>query len=99
MTEALVETVDVEKLFPLTQSLADTLAGREKHVIHAVDGVSLQVQKGEAVGFIGESGSGKTTPGWLIARVHDATGGEILFEGVDTPTVKGGDRHARPKEI
>ena len=59
MTEALVETVDVEKLFPLTQSLADTLAGREKHVIHAVDGVSLQVQKGEAVGLIGESGSGK----------------------------------------
>ena len=79
MSEVLLETVDLVKHFPLTQALADTFARREKDVIHAVDGVSLQLGASETLGLIGESGSGKTTLGWLAARLHEPTSGTLRF--------------------
>jgi len=82
-TLPLVETVGLEKHFPLTRTAGEVIAGRSRRVIHAVDGVTLQVMPGETVGLIGESGSGKTTLGWVIARLHDPTGGALRFEGRD----------------
>jgi len=79
----LVETVNLEKHFPLTRTATEVFAGRSRRVIHAVDGVTLSVMPGETVGLIGESGSGKTTLGWVIARLHDQTGGTLRFEGQD----------------
>lgn len=89
MTQPLVEVRDLKKHFPLTQPLLQTLRRAPKDVIHAVDGVSLDIQPGEALGLIGESGSGKTTLGWLIARLHDATSGTIRLDGVDITRLKG----------
>ncbi len=83
MTEALLETQDLVKHFPLTRSVGDFLRRRTGDVIHAVDGVSLQLFPAETMGLIGESGSGKTTLGWLAARLHDPTSGKILFHGKD----------------
>ena len=57
--------------------------------IHAVDGVSLNVAERETLALIGESGSGKTTFGWLVARLHDATGGTIRFRGEDITRLTG----------
>jgi oligopeptide transport system ATP-binding protein len=99
MNDVLLETIDLEKHFPLTQSFADTLTRREKPVIHAVDGVSLQIQRGEALGLIGESGSGKTTLGWLVARLHDSTAGRILFEGNDISSLRGRNLQVLRREI
>ncbi|MCI4329173.1 MAG: ATP-binding cassette domain-containing protein, partial [Thermoplasmata archaeon] len=79
----LFEAVAVEKRFPITKSLADYAYGRKARAIHAVDGISLYIAPGETLGLIGESGSGKTTFGWLVARIHDSTGGRLLFEGKD----------------
>ncbi len=89
MNGPLVETADLVKHFPLTQSLGDTLARREKEFIHAVDGVSLRVEPRETVGLIGESGSGKTTLGWLIARLHEPTSGVLRFDGRDITHSRG----------
>lgn len=89
MTKPLVEVRDLTKHFPLAQSLLDTLGRREKEVIHAVDGVTLQIRPGEALGLIGESGSGKTTLGWLVARLHEPTSGSILFDGTDVTHLAG----------
>jgi oligopeptide transport system ATP-binding protein len=86
---ALLETEAIEKLFPVTPSLADTLRRAPARAVHAVDGVSLTVREGETVGLIGESGSGKTTLGWLIARLHEPTGGTIRFAGQDVTYLKG----------
>jgi oligopeptide transport system ATP-binding protein len=87
----LLETQGIEKLFPVTPSLADTLRRARPRAVHAVDGVSLTVNEGETVGLIGESGSGKTTLGWLIARLHEPTGGAIRFAGVDVTHLRGTD--------
>jgi oligopeptide/dipeptide ABC transporter ATP-binding protein len=85
----LLETRNLVKHFPLTRSLRDYLGGGEPLAIHAVDGVSLTVRPNEAVGLIGESGSGKTTLGSVVARLHDPTSGEILFEGQDISKLSG----------
>ncbi|HII41291.1 MAG TPA: peptide ABC transporter ATP-binding protein, partial [Thermoplasmata archaeon] len=61
MTQALVEIRGLTKHFPLTRPVQDVLARRPREAIRAVDGVSVNVRKGEALGLIGESGSGKTT--------------------------------------
>jgi peptide/nickel transport system ATP-binding protein len=89
VTEPLVEVDHLVKWFPLTRSFSEYFTGGEKLAIHAVDGVSLTVAAGETVGLIGESGSGKTTLGWLVARLHDPTGGTLRFDGVDITRLRG----------
>lgn len=49
--------------------------------VHAVDGVSLSIQKGQSLGLIGESGSGKSTFGKLVTKLEKPSGGEIRFLG------------------
>ena len=54
-----------------------------KRAIPAVKDVSFRLPKGKTLGLVGESGSGKTTVGLTLMRLHDATSGEVLFEGRD----------------
>ena len=51
--------------------------------LKAVKGASFRVAKGKTLGVVGESGSGKTTVALLVARLHQATGGEVRFDGRD----------------
>lgn len=52
-------------------------------ILHAVDNVSFSIERGTTMGLVGESGCGKSTIGRLIAGLHEATSGEILFNGHD----------------
>jgi oligopeptide/dipeptide ABC transporter ATP-binding protein len=79
VTEPLLEVRDLTKHFPLYQPWLAGLARRRVGTVVAVDGVSFDVAKGEALGLVGESGCGKTTTARLILRALKPTRGEILF--------------------
>jgi oligopeptide transport system ATP-binding protein len=95
----LLQTVDLEKQFPLARTLTETVRRSPARAVHAVDGVSVSVRAGETLGLIGESGSGKTTLGWLLARLHEPTGGKILFEGKDITALKKTELRAWRKNV
>lgn len=58
-------------------------------ILKAVNGVNLDIYKGETLGLVGESGCGKSTLGRTIIKIYDATAGEIDFEGKDITKLKG----------
>src|SRR4051812_22455493 len=58
-----------------------------KRAVPAVKKGSFRLPKGKTLGLVGESGSGKTTVGLTLMRLHDATSGEVLFEGKDLLTL------------
>jgi oligopeptide/dipeptide ABC transporter ATP-binding protein len=75
----LLEVRDLVKHFPITGGLL----GREVAKVHAVDGVSFTVRKGETLGLVGESGCGKSTTGRVILRLIEPTAGKVYFDGQD----------------
>ncbi len=78
-TAALLEARGLVKHFPLQGGLW----GRARGQVHAVDGVDLDIGRGETLGLVGESGSGKTTTGRCLVRLIEPSAGSIRFDGVD----------------
>lgn len=52
-------------------------------VLKAVDGLNFFIREGETLGLVGESGCGKSTAGRTIIRLYEATGGEVIFDGIN----------------
>jgi len=61
---------------------------RQVGAVHAVDGVSFDVKRGETLGLVGESGCGKSTTGRAILQLYKPTAGEVLFEDSDLVKLK-----------
>jgi oligopeptide transport system ATP-binding protein len=80
MSEPLLEADSLVKHFPVRSTAFRSGAGE---VVHAVDGVSLEVRRGETLGIVGESGCGKSTLGRMLVRLHEPTSGSVRFEGSD----------------
>ena len=84
-SKAFIQIRNIKKTYSINNGL--------KHQqIKAVDGVSLDVYKGETLGLVGESGCGKSTLGRVILRLIEKTSGDIIFDGQDICSLK-------PKEL
>jgi peptide/nickel transport system ATP-binding protein len=76
--EPLLRLVNAKKYFPITRGI---IIQRRVGNVHAVDGVDLEVNPGETLGLVGETGCGKSTTGRLITKLYDVTDGEVWFDG------------------
>ena len=87
MTEPLLRVQNLVKHFPVKGGLFK----REVERVHAVDGVTFDIKKGETLGLVGESGCGKSTTGRCILRLIEPTSGEVWFDGSSVTALERGE--------
>ncbi len=79
----LLEVFDLVKHFRLRQTLARRIVRKPPQIVHALNGVTFTVARGETLGIVGESGCGKSTLARCLVRLLEADRGEIRFDGLD----------------
>lgn len=77
----LLEVKNLKVEFSIRQGFFKEYIKREKKIVHAVNGISFNIGRGEIVSLVGESGSGKTTTGRAILQLVQSSDGELLFNG------------------
>jgi oligopeptide transport system ATP-binding protein len=78
--EVLVDVRGLKMYFPVRRGLIfDRVVGH----VHAVDNLNFQVQRGETLGLVGESGCGKSTTGRAVLQIYQPTAGSVTYRGVD----------------
>ena len=88
MSEVLLDVKGLKKYFSTKRGL-----------LHAVDDVTFTIEKGKTLGVVGESGCGKSTTGRAILRLHEPTGGQVLFEGQDVAKLSPAELRHKRKEM
>src|SRR6187431_1118529 len=84
MNKPLLRVTDLHRAFDVSRPwLNRVLEGAPRTLLHAVDGVSFTINRGETLSLVGESGCGKSTVARLICGLYAPTRGSILFDGVD----------------
>ena len=84
----LIAVEDLVVRYPVARGLGGALARRPKRFVHAVEGVSFTVKRGELVALVGESGCGKTTTAQAVLRLVEPVSGRIEFDGSDITTLQ-----------
>ncbi|MCE5202488.1 MAG: ATP-binding cassette domain-containing protein [Synergistaceae bacterium] len=82
-SEYILEVCDLVQSFDQPHGILDRLTGRTKKVVHAVNGVSFNLKRGEVFSLVGESGCGKSTTARTIVRLLEPKAGRVVFDGED----------------
>ncbi len=93
--DVILHVEDLVMHFPIKRGVVQRTVG----YVHAVDGVTFDVYRGETLGLVGESGCGKTTTGRTILQLYKATGGKVVFEGKDLLKLKSEEMRQARRQI
>lgn len=94
--DVLVDVRGVKVHFPIKRGVIfDKVVGH----VYAVDGVDLQIRRGETYGLVGESGCGKSTLGKAILNLEPPTEGSVILDGTDIASLRGEELRRRRKDI
>ena len=94
--DVLVDVKGVKVHFPIKRGVIfDKTVGH----VYAVDGIDLQIKRGESYGLVGESGCGKSTFGRALLRLEEPTEGTVIFDGVDVASLKGEELRRKRKDM
>ena len=97
-SEPLLRVEGLEKYYESESDFIDRLLGRQQKV-KAVDGVSFEINEGETLGLVGESGCGKSSIGRSILRLREPTAGSVYFKGQDITTLSDSELRDLRKEM
>ena len=95
MNAPLLDVRNLAKTFPIRSGLLQRQTGG----VHAVDGVDFQIDAGETLGLVGESGCGKSTTGRCVLRLIEPTSGDVNFDGKDVRSLGGNALRALRRDI
>ncbi|GAB2568877.1 ABC transporter ATP-binding protein [Microlunatus antarcticus] len=95
-SDVLLRVENVVKEFPVA---SNKLFGGSKEAVHAVDGVSFELRKGETLGLVGETGCGKSTLARCITRLYSITDGTVNFNGRDISKLEGNQLREVRREV
>ena len=93
--EPLLSVKNLKKYFPIRRGVLSRVAAHVK----AVDDISFDINKGETLGLVGESGCGKTTAGRAVLRLVEPDAGTIRFDGIDLLSLGGQDLRRRRRDM
>ncbi len=96
MSDVLLEIDRLTKHFPITEGI---VFKKEVATVKAVDGVSLDVRRGETLGIVGESGCGKSTLARVITNLLTPTSGTVRFDGQDIASLSGPELFAFRRQV
>ncbi|WP_025616678.1 ABC transporter ATP-binding protein [Salinispora cortesiana] len=96
MSDIVLEARDLVKHFPLTQGI---LFKRQIGAVRAVDGINLQLHRGETLGIVGESGCGKSTLARMLVGLETPTSGDLFVQGRNMAKVSGTERRRGRRNI
>jgi oligopeptide/dipeptide ABC transporter ATP-binding protein len=85
--------------FRRARSAADRLGGRPLQIVHALNGVSFDVRRGETLGIVGESGCGKSTLARCLVRLYQPSAGRIDYDGTEVLALEGAARRAYHRRV
>jgi peptide/nickel transport system ATP-binding protein len=94
-TEPLLQIKDLHVHFPIRTGVLK----RIHDYVRAVDGISLDIFRGQTLGLVGESGCGKTTAGRSVVRLIEPTSGQVIFDGQDMSALKGNELRVARKRL
>ncbi|HEV8389417.1 MAG TPA: oligopeptide/dipeptide ABC transporter ATP-binding protein [Dongiaceae bacterium] len=96
---AIMQVDDLHMAFKRPRSTFDRLTGKPMRIVHALNGVSFQVARGETLGIVGESGCGKSTLARCLVRLYEPLAGRIRYDGLDVLKLQGKARREYNRRV